>query len=115
MGVGHRSQRSKLPGNLHAPRVGQPAIVAKALAAAIPADFIIATMGLKDADGADLIDHFAVSPALAISITEIVPRLSQDGTTLSDHVGIVASLEERAGRPDGTQQTLPRALSATSP
>lgn len=101
--------------NQRIPRVGQPVNVAKALADAIPADFVIATKGLKDAEGADLIDHFAVSPDLAISITEIVPRLSRDGMRLSDHVGIVASLEQRAGRPDNTQQTLLAAQLATSP
>ena len=79
--------------NQRIPRVAQPVHVAKALAASIPADFIIATEGLKDAEGADLIDHYVVSPELSILITQIVPRFSQNGTELSDHVGVVASLE----------------------
>ncbi len=80
--------------NQKIPRVGQPVIVAKALANAIPADFVIATEGLKDAEGADLIDHFVGSPDLSISITQIIPRFSQDGTRLSDHVGVAACLEK---------------------
>ena len=78
--------------NQRIPRVRQPVNVAKALADAIPADFIIATEGMKDEEGADLIDHFVVSPDLSISITQIVPRFSQDGTELSDHVGVVAQI-----------------------
>jgi hypothetical protein len=54
--------------NQRIPRVGQPVNVAKALADAIPADFIIATEGLKDAEGTDLIDYFVVSPDVAGSI-----------------------------------------------
>jgi exonuclease III len=81
--------------NQRIPRAGQPVAVAKALADAIPAEFIIATEGLKDADGGDLIDHFVVSPDLPISITQIVPRTSPDGTRLSDHFGVEATLEKR--------------------
>jgi endonuclease/exonuclease/phosphatase family metal-dependent hydrolase len=81
--------------NQRIPRVGQPVNVAKALAEAIPADFMIATEGLKDAEGADLIDHFVVSPGLSIAITQIVPRISPGGTRLSDHVGVAVSLEKR--------------------
>lgn len=81
--------------NQRIPRVGQPVKVAKALADAIPANFTIATEGLKDAEGSHLIDHFVVSPDLSISITQIIPRFSPDGTRLSDHVGVFASLEKR--------------------
>jgi exonuclease III len=101
--------------NQRIPRVGQPVNVAKALADAIPADFRIATEGLKDAEGADLIDHFVVSPDLSISITEIVPRFSPDGTRLSDHVGVAASLEKRRSEQDETQQPLSAALFSCSP
>lgn len=81
--------------NQRIPRVGQPINVAKALTQAIPGDFMIATKGLKDPDGADLIDHFVVSPNLSISITEIIPRTSADGTRISDHVGVAALLQKR--------------------
>ena len=81
--------------NQRIPRVGQPVNVAKTLADAIPDDFMIATEGLKDSEGGDLIDHFVVSPNLSIAITQIVPRFSPDGMRLSDHVGVAASLEKR--------------------
>ena len=79
--------------NQRIPRVGQPVNVAKALADAMPPGFEIATAGLQDAEGFNLIDHFAVSPGLIISITQIIPRVAKDGTKLSDHVGVAASLE----------------------
>jgi endonuclease/exonuclease/phosphatase family metal-dependent hydrolase len=87
--------------NQRIPRVGQPVNVAKALADAIPADFLFATEGMKDAEGADLIDHFVVSPDLFISITHIVPRFSRDGTRLSDHVGVVACIENNNAKKCG--------------
>ena len=99
--------------NQRIPRAGQPINVAKALVDAIPADFVIATEGQKDAEGADLIDHFVVSPDLSISITQIVPRFSQDGTRLSDHVGITASLAKRRSEQDEAQQPPLAALSST--
>ncbi len=78
--------------NQRIPRVGQPLNVAKALADAIPEDFRIATEGMKDSEGRDLIDHLSVSPGLSISIPQVIPRHAGDGTRLSDHVGVVASL-----------------------
>jgi endonuclease/exonuclease/phosphatase family metal-dependent hydrolase len=81
--------------NQRIPRVGQPIAVAKALADAISAEFMIATEGLKDAEGRDLIDHFVASPELSISVTEIIPRTSADGIRLSDHVGIVTLLSKQ--------------------
>jgi endonuclease/exonuclease/phosphatase family metal-dependent hydrolase len=84
--------------NQRIPRVGQPVNVAGALAEAIPGDFRVAIQGMKNCEGADLIDHFAVSPGLSISITRIVPRYTGDGTRLSDHPGVVASIElDQAG------------------
>ncbi len=85
--------------NQRIPRLGQPISVAKALADAIPDEFVIATKGLKDAEGGDLIDHFVASPNLSISVTEIVPRTSADGTRLSDHVGVVTLLNKKSSQP----------------
>jgi hypothetical protein len=82
--------------NQRIPRAGQPVHVAKALADAIPAGFRVATKGLKDAEGADLIDHFVVSPDLIFSNPQIVPRFSSNGTRLSEHVGVVVSVETAA-------------------
>lgn len=71
-----------------------------ALLEAIPKQFTIATNGMKDADGKNLIDHFAVSPDLNAKVTEIVPRFSPDGTRLSDHVGLMATLQtNQANKP----------------
>ncbi len=81
--------------NQRIPRAGQPVDVATALTEAIPAGFTIATEGMKDDEGADLIDHFTVSPDFAISITQIIPRIAKDGTRLSDHVGVAAYLEKK--------------------
>ena len=92
--------------NQRIPRVGQPVNVARALADAIPADFRIATEGMKDSEGKDLIDHFAVSRGLSITITQIVPRFAVCGTELSDHVGVVASLENNEIEPAVTHNHL---------
>ena len=78
--------------NQRIPRAGQPLTVERALADAIPTGFKIATQGMRDSEGKSLIDHFAVSPQLEISTPEIIPRFAHDGTRLSDHVGIAASL-----------------------
>lgn len=82
--------------NQKIPRVSQRLDVAKALADAIPANFRIATAGMKDPNDKELIDHIAVSPELAISITRIVPRFASDGTELSDHVGVAAWIEHNS-------------------
>lgn len=84
--------------NQRIPRMGQPAIVASALTNAIPIDFRVVTQGMKDSQGMNLIDHLAVSPGISVSMLRIVPRISNDGTELSDHVGVVASLERSAKR-----------------
>ncbi len=78
--------------NQRIPRTVQPIEVAKALADAIPVNYEIATEGLEDDEGGALIDHFVVSPDISISITQIIPRTSPDGTKLSDHVGVAAFL-----------------------
>ena len=85
--------------NQRIPRVSLPANVAKALADAIPLSFRIATEEMKDAEGNNLIDHFAVSSGLSISITRIIPRFADDGTRLTDHVGVAASLELNRANP----------------
>ncbi len=81
--------------NQRIPRFKQPPRVAEALSAAFPPGFRIGTDGMTDADGYGLIDHFAVSPGQCISITKIISRITEDGTRLTDHVGIAASLDSR--------------------
>lgn len=79
--------------NQRIPRVSQPPHVAEALIGAIPESFQIATAGMKDCEGANLIDHFTVSTGLEISITGFLPRTSEEGVHLSDHSGVVAILQ----------------------
>ena len=64
----------------------------EALLEAIPPGFRVATEGLKDVDGYGLIDHMTGSPGLEISSIKVLPRIAEDGTRLSDHVGVMASL-----------------------
>jgi len=63
---------------------------------AIPDTFVITTEGLIDGEGKPLIDHIAVSPGLKPELVEIIPRFSPEGTRLSDHVGISATLKRIA-------------------
>ncbi|NJM00131.1 MAG: hypothetical protein HC924_15630 [Synechococcaceae cyanobacterium SM2_3_2] len=80
--------------NQRIPRLNQPQKIGRALLEAIPETFTIPTKGLKDMDGKMLIDHYAVSPSLNIEITQILSRFAEDGTRLSDHVGVVAELKK---------------------
>jgi endonuclease/exonuclease/phosphatase family metal-dependent hydrolase len=80
--------------NQRIPRYRQPIRVAQALMKAIPDDFTIATRGMADADGKFLIDHILTSPTLKTEITEIIPRFAEDGTRLSDHVGVVGVIHK---------------------
>lgn len=79
--------------NQRIPRQFQPQHVFDALLEAIPKQFRIATKGMIDKDGKSLIDHITVSPDLNLTIEEIIPRISPDGTRLSDHVGVFATLQ----------------------
>lgn len=79
--------------NQRIPKSRQPAEVAEALAAALPSDFTIATEGLTDADGHQLIDHIGVSAGLNATEIEVIPRFSSDGIRLSDHVGVATTLK----------------------
>ena len=81
------------------PCIRQPGSVAKALADALPEGFVVVTEGLRDAERKPLIDHIAVSRGLPISVTQIVARIADDGTPLSDHAGVVARLGETASIP----------------
>jgi len=78
--------------NQRIPRTFQPLAVFEALRRAIPDGFMIATAGLQDREGKNLIDHIAASPVLEPAVAEILPRFAADGTRLSDHVGVVVSL-----------------------
>jgi endonuclease/exonuclease/phosphatase family metal-dependent hydrolase len=79
--------------NQRIPRFRQPKKVAEALAVAFPQGFRVVTEGMTDIDGHGLIDHFAVSSELNTSTPTIIPRVAEDGTRLSDHVGVAATLD----------------------
>ena len=74
------------------PRATQPKRVAEALEAALQSKYSVATRGMTDADGYQLIDHYAVSAGVGISISKVIPKIAEDGTRLSDHVGVAASI-----------------------
>jgi exonuclease III len=80
--------------NQRIPRVSQPLNISQALNEAVPSDYSIATYGVTDSEGGHLIDHFVVSSTLSASILSILPKVAGDGTRLSDHVGILASIEK---------------------
>lgn len=85
--------------NQRIPRVSQPDAVYRALHGSLAGCVSVATEGLKDAEGKCLIDHVAVSPQLRAQVTQILPRISDAGMRLSDHVGIVARIERRNAKP----------------
>lgn len=74
------------------PRVRQPIRVATALADALENQLIISTSGILDPGGRPLIDHYAHSRGARTEIIGIVPKITDEGIDLSDHVGVVASI-----------------------
>lgn len=89
--------------NQRIPRVNQPPEVSAALMDAIPNGFSVSTAGLEDAEGHKLIDHIATTADLTVTIDRLLPRTGGDGTRLTDHTGILAtlvpSLSARSGAP----------------
>jgi endonuclease/exonuclease/phosphatase family metal-dependent hydrolase len=81
--------------NQRVPRVTQLVHVYDALIQALPSSFRIATEGLKDSDGKNLIDHIAISNDLLAEMTTIISRVAPDGTRLSDHVGIASTIANK--------------------
>ena len=72
--------------------MNQPEPVYQALMDAIPDNFRIVTQGMKDPDGKRLIDHVALSASLHGKVAEIISRMAEDGTRLSDHAGVVVNV-----------------------
>lgn len=81
--------------NQRIPRLTQPDRVAKALTTALTCGFTVPTEGMIDQEGIGLIDHFAVSNDLIVSAINILHRFAPDGTRLSDHVGVAATIETK--------------------
>ena len=80
--------------NQRIPRINQPPEVYAALMNAVTG-LTVATSGLTDRDGRNLIDHIAVTPHVEVSINGILSKTADDGTHLSDHAGVHASIHQR--------------------
>ena len=78
--------------NQRIPRSRQPLEVAQRLSRAFDADWKIATAGIVDDKGHQLIDHVATCGRLFAHVDEIIPKKSSTGSPLSDHVGIITSI-----------------------
>ncbi len=63
----------------------------------------VATAGIGDAESHKLIDHIATTSGLTVTIDRLLPRTGGDGTRLTDHTGILATLlpvpSAKAGAP----------------
>lgn len=74
--------------NQRIPRSWQPKDMAEQLMDVMGVGLKLATAGLHDEEGQQLIDHIAVSGHLAVRIEKILPKSTGDGLHLSDHSGI---------------------------
>ena len=81
--------------NQRLPRAGQPVSVFDALTQALGEAFEIVTQGCQDITGKSAIDHLACTNDLSGAMTSILPARLDDGTTLSDHFGMVVELRLR--------------------
>ena len=78
--------------NQRIPRVRQPHVVFEALMRTFSENFEIATKNTLDPDGNMLIDHFAADKQLVISLQGFLPKTATNGMKLTDHTGIVATV-----------------------
>ena len=78
--------------NQRLPRRRQPKAVHEALTGAMGSSWKIISAGVVDDDGADLIDHVAVSPELEGRVTGTIPRAMPDGARLSDHPAVLVEI-----------------------
>ena len=78
--------------NQRIPRKYQPEHIFQLLNDIIKDNFQTVTSCVLDPESKQLIDHISVSSELVVSIKEIHPKVTSEGTELSDHVGIVAEL-----------------------
>ena len=74
------------------PRSRQPLEAAQRLSRVFEVGLDIATAGIVDAEGKQLIDHVAACGQLLVELEEIIPKKSSTGLLLSDHVGIITSI-----------------------
>lgn len=80
--------------NQRIPRVQQPVPVYERLLSALGADLRVVTGGLLVGAEFPVIDHIAISNALAPAGNEVFSAQMADGTRLSDHSGIRARLSQ---------------------
>ena len=79
--------------NQRIPRERQPEIVYEALIRTFQKGFSIATRNTRDPADKLLIDHLAVNNQLNVSIHGFLPKTTRDGMKLTDHTGVVATLD----------------------
>ncbi|MEI7911239.1 MAG: endonuclease/exonuclease/phosphatase family protein [Verrucomicrobiota bacterium] len=77
------------------PRARQPFQVSDALTGVLGDRLVVATAGRQDHEGKPIIDHYAHTAGITVQITEIIPKSADNGTDISDHVGVVASITIR--------------------
>jgi endonuclease/exonuclease/phosphatase family metal-dependent hydrolase len=65
--------------------------VAQRLSRMLDAGLKVATAGVVDEEGHQLIDHVATCGNLFAHVDKIIPKKSATGLRLSDHVGIITS------------------------
>jgi exonuclease III len=78
--------------NQRIPRARQPVEVAERLAKMFESGLTVATSGIVDDQGHQLIDHVATCGLLSVRIDETIPKKSTTGRSLSDHAGIISTL-----------------------
>ena len=83
--------------NQRLPRRRQPKTVHEALMGAMGSSWRIISAGVVDDDGADLIDHVAVSPDLDGRVTGTIPRVTPHGVRLSDHPAVLVEIRLGSG------------------
>lgn len=78
--------------NQRIPRARQPIRASQSLSNAFDGKFNIVTAGLVDEEGHQLIDHVATCGQLAAVVEKIIPKKSETGLRLSDHVGVITTI-----------------------
>jgi len=78
--------------NQRIPRSRQPFEAAYRLSRVFDAGLKIATEGIVDEEGHQLIDHVVICGQLFANVDKIIPKKSSSGLRLSDHVGIITTI-----------------------
>ena len=81
--------------NQRIPRTNQPEIVFTQLNLLLDGNFKTATAEILDPDEKQLIDHISTTAHLEVHVNHIHPKVTAEGLTLSDHVGVIGTLIEK--------------------